>query len=135
MMTKLVRVRDIMKVNFDEVDGMATIKEALQTMQHVETKTLIVNKRSKDDEFGILSLPDIARKVLAKNRSPERTNVYEIMTKPALTVDSAMDIKYCARLFDNFHISRAPVVENGQVIGLISLTDMVLRGMCDNIGK
>jgi CBS domain-containing protein len=40
-----------------------------------------------------------------------------------------MDIRFCARLFDSFNISRAPVVENGKVVGIISLTDLVLKGM------
>ena len=72
---KVVRVRDVMKKNFDMVDGKMTIMEALRTMKHVETKSLIVNKRHDDDEYGMLLLSDIAKNVLAKDRSPERTNV------------------------------------------------------------
>ena len=80
--TEVVGVRDVRQTQFDMVDGKMTIKEALHTMKHVETKSLIVNKRNDDDEYGILLLSDIAKKVLAKDRSPERTNVYEIMSKP-----------------------------------------------------
>ncbi len=126
---KLVRVRDVMKKEVDHIDGLATVDEALKTMKHVETKTLIIKKRHADDEFGILLIPDIARRVLAKDRAPERVNVYEVMTKPALTVSPDMDIRYCARLFDQFRISRAPVVENDEVVGIVSLTDMVLNAM------
>lgn len=127
---RVIRVRDVMKTRFDMIDGMATVKEALQKMQHVETKCLIVEKRHEDDEYGILLISDIARNVLAKDRSPDRVNVYEIMAKPVITVDPQMDIRYCARLFTHFDLSRAPVVENGKVIGIVSLTDMVLRGLC-----
>ena len=126
----VVRVRDVMKNQFDLIDGMATIQEALNAMQHVNTKALIVQKRHADDEYGMLLISDIARHVLAENRSPDRVNVYEIMVKPVLTVSPNMDIRYCARLFDRFQVSRTPVVENGEVIGLVSLTDLVLRGMC-----
>jgi len=130
---KLVRVRDVMKTDVDHIDGLATVEEALKTMKHVETKTLIIDKRHPDDEFGILLIPDIARRVLAKDRAPERVNVYEVMNKPALTVSPDMDIRYCARLFDQFRVSRAPVVENGEVIGIVSLTDMVLNGMLQSL--
>ena len=126
---KLIRVREVMKTHFDMVNGMATVEEALEQMKHVETKSLIVDKRTDDDEYGMVMLSDISREVLALDRSPERVNIYEIMSKPVLTVAPEMDIRYCARLFERFGISRAPVVENRNVIGIVSHTDMVLRGM------
>ena len=126
---KIIRVRDVMKKDFDMVDGRVTVMEALRTMKHVDTKSLIVNKRNEDDEFGMVLISDIAKLVLAKDRSPDRVNVYEIMAKPLLPVDPDMDIRYCARYFENFNLSRAPVVENKKVIGIISYTDMVLKGL------
>ncbi len=130
---EIVRVRDVMKPDFDMVDGMTTVAEALRTMKHVEQKALIVSKRHEDDEFGMVLISDVARHVLAKDRSPERVNVYEIMAKPVVAVDPDMDIRYCARLFERFELSRAPVIENGRVIGIISFTDMVLKGLCRQI--
>ncbi|MBE9516080.1 MAG: CBS domain-containing protein [Proteobacteria bacterium] len=130
---KVVRVRDVMKTQFDIVEGRVTVAEALSTMKHHETKSLLVDKRDDDDEIGVVLLSDIARQVLAKDRAPERVNIYEIMSKPVMTVDPDMDIRYCARLFDRFGLSRAPVVENKKLIGIVSYADMVLRGLCANI--
>lgn len=127
---KLIRVREVMKTKFDMIDGMTTVADALRTMQHVETKALIVKKRHDDDEYGMVLISDIARHVLAKDRAPERVNVYEIMAKPVISVDPGMDIRYCARLFERFQLSRAPVIENGAVVGIVSFTDMVLNGLC-----
>lgn len=129
---KIVRVRDVMKQEFDVIDGMTTVEDALEKMKHIETKTLVVDKRHADDEYGVVLLSDIAKQVLAKDRAPERVNVYEVMAKPALSVDPNMDIRYCARLFERFGLSRAPVIENGKMVGIISFTDMVLRGMTNN---
>jgi len=126
---KVIRVREVMKKEFDMIDGRVTVMEALRTMKHVETKSLIVDKRNEDDEYGMVLISDIAREVLAKDRSPDRVNVYEIMAKPLLPVDPDMDIRYCARYFEKFVLSRAPVVENRKVIGIISYTDMVLKGL------
>jgi CBS domain-containing protein len=131
---KVIRVRDVMKAQFDTVDGMATVRDALKMMKHVETKTLIVNKRHDDDEYGMVLISDIARKVLAVDKAPERINVYEVMAKPVISVDPEMDIRYCARLFDRFRLSRCPVIDNGRVIGIVSFTDMVLRGLLSDIG-
>lgn len=128
---KIVRVRDVMKTQFDVIDGMTTVREALKTMKHVETKTLIINKRHEDDEYGIVLISDIAREVLAKDRSPDRVNVYEIMSKPVVYVDPEMDIRYCARLFDRFGLGRAPVVDHRTMVGIVSYTDMVLRGFVE----
>jgi predicted transcriptional regulator len=127
--SKLIRVRDVMKTQFDRIEGIITIAEALKNMKHQETRCILVNKLHADDEFGLVLLSDIARKVLAKDRSPERVNVYEIMVKPVLSVSPQMDIRYCARLFDRFNILRAPVVENEEVIGIIGFSDIVLQGM------
>ncbi|MEW7975502.1 MAG: CBS domain-containing protein [Candidatus Thiodiazotropha endolucinida] len=126
---QLIRVRDVMKTDFDMVDGMDTVQMALERMIHIETKSLIVKKRNDDDEYGLVMLSDIARQVLAKDRAPERVNIYEIMAKPALTVSSSMDIRYCARIFSRFDLSRAPVVDNREIVGIVSYTDMVLKGL------
>ena len=126
---KVIRVREVMKTHVDRVDGLTSVADALRQMKHVETKCLLVNKRHPDDEFGIVLISDIARSVLANDRAPERVHIYEIMSKPVISIDPDMDIRYCARLFDKFGLSRAPVVENGEMIGIVSYTDMVLRGL------
>jgi len=126
---KIMRVSDVMKKNFDIIDGMTTISDALNKMKHIDTKTLIIDKRDENDEYGVVLISDIAKQVLAKDRSPDRVNVYEVMAKPAISVDPNMDIRYCARLFENFGLSRAPVIECGKMVGIVSFTDMVLRGM------
>ncbi|MES9856813.1 MAG: CBS domain-containing protein [Sedimenticola sp.] len=125
----IIRVRDVMKTHFDRVDGMDTVASALEKMVHVETKTLVVNKRHEHDEYGLVMLSDIARKVLAKDREPKRINIYEIMSKPVITVDPDMDIRYCARLFARYDLSRAPVTKSGEVLGIVSYTDMVVKGL------
>jgi signal-transduction protein with cAMP-binding, CBS, and nucleotidyltransferase domain len=126
---RITRVRDVMKPQFDMIDGLATVAEAMKTMVHIETKCLIVRKRHDDDEYGIVTLADIARQVLAVDRAPERVNIYEIMTKPVIQVSPDMDIRYCARLFARLDINRAPVVEDGRVIGIVGYTDLVLKGL------
>lgn len=129
----VIRVKDVMKPDFDLVDGMDTVADVLKTSEHAESKCFIVNMRHDDDEFGIVLLSDIAKRVLAQDKSPERVNIYEIMTKPLISVDPNMDIRYCTRLFENFGLSRVPVVENKKVVGIVGYTDIVLRGVRDQL--
>ena len=125
----IIRVRDVMKSDIDVVDGMLTITEALKSMKYPDTRTLIVDKRHEDDEYGVVMFRDMAKKVLARDHSPSRMNIYEIMSKPVVSVHPDMDIRYCTRLFDRFGLSRAPVLENHEIIGLVSYTDIVLKGL------
>ncbi len=125
----IVRVRDVMRHDVDIVDGMTTVHDALKDMKHLKNKMLIIDKRHADDEYGMVMISDIAYHVLARNKAPERTNVYEIMSKPIVSIDADMDIRYCARLFERLKLSRAPVIENGKLVGVVSLTRMVLEGV------
>lgn len=124
-----IHVREVMASGFVMVDGLMTVNQGIKLAREHQVKALVVNKRHEDDEFGIVLMNDIAKKVLAKNRSPHRTNIYEIMTKPALCVSPDMNVKYCARLFERFGISRAPVIEHGEVIGMVSYNNIVINGM------
>jgi len=126
---EIIRIRDVMRPAIDIVDGMTTISDALTQMEHLKNKMLIVDKRHEDDEYGVVRMSDIAHHVLAQDKSPDRVNVYEVMIKPAITVDASMDIRYCARLFERLKLSRAPVMEDGKLVGVVSLTRMVLKGI------
>jgi CBS domain-containing protein len=125
----LIRVRDVMKTDFGTIDGIATIDDALKKMKSLKTAVLIVNKRSEIDEYGMITSGDIARHVLAKDRAPDRVNVYEIMSKPVISVHPDMDIRYCSRLFAQYDLVRAPVIENRLVIGIVSPNSLVLDGL------
>jgi len=124
-------VRDCMRTDVTEVDGRLDLLTALKIMKKVSATSLIVKRRDEHDEYGMLLFSDIAKEVIAKNRAPERVNVYEIMAKPVLTVRPDMEIRYCARLFENFGISHAPVVENDRIVGIVSFYLLVLHGLPD----
>lgn len=125
----LIRVRDIMRTDFGTIDGLATVDEALRRMKTLKTSVLVVEKRHEDDEYGLITSGDIARHVLAKDRSPERVNVYEVMEKPTIPIHPDMDIRYCSRLFARYNLVRALVIDGRQAIGIISPNTLVLDGL------
>ena len=126
-----VRVKDVMTDNYHLVDGLMMTDQALAKMKETGAVVLIVDKRNENDEFGIVLLSDIAREVLAVSRAPERVNIYEIMSKPVVSVDPNMDIRYCARLFNKLGFSYAPVIEQGKLLGIVGYADMLLKGLCN----
>jgi len=127
--SKPIFVRDVMKTEFVLIDGKATIYEALVKMKENKTSVLVVDKRHENDEYGLLLVSDIARKVLARDRACKRVNVYEVMVKPAIRVEQDMDIRYCSRLFSRFSLVRALVVDGDRLLGTVSPNSLVLDGM------
>ena len=128
---KWVPVRDVMRTEVTEVEGKMDVLTALKIMKKVRATSLIVKRRDVRDEYGMLLFSDVAKHVIANDRAPERVNVYEIMAKPVLSVRPDMDIRYCARLFQNFGISHAPVIEDDKVVGIVSFYLLVLEGLPD----
>jgi len=126
-----VSVRKAMRTDVHLIDGRKNVLEALRLMKEGRATSLIVDKRWEKDEYGILTLSDIAQQVIARDKAPERVNVFEIMTKPVVSVHPDMDIRYCARLFQRFGIRRAPVMEHHEVIGIISYYHLVLEALPD----
>ena len=124
---KHIQVREVMTDMPVPVDGLATVREPLNRMREANVRSVVVERRRSGDEYGIVVVSDIANKVLARNRSLDRTNVYEIMSNPVLTVDASMEIKYAIRLLSKFGLSRSLVVDHNEAIGFVTLRDMVFR--------
>lgn len=121
-----VKASDVMKQSFVQLDGMQSTREALEAMKANDIEVVIVNKRDQHDAYGILLLSDIAKQVLAKDRSLDRVNIYEVMSKPVLSVTPELDVRYCARLFDKFGISCAPVISAEEVLGVVGYKELLL---------
>lgn len=111
------------------IDGMATAKEAVEMMRREKTEALIVKKRNKQDACGVVVVQDFVRGVIISDRHSEEVNVYEIMTKPVISVPAGMDIRYVARLLIRAGLRMAPVEEKGEYIGTISLSSIIIDNM------
>ncbi len=123
---KIVRARDVMQKQILTIEGMATAREAAAIMRSKKAFSLLVKKRHENDAWGILVVQDFVKGVIIPGRSPDDVNVYEIMTKPIITVPADMDIRYAARLIYRAKIRRAPVEDKGEIVGMISLSSLIL---------
>ncbi|MEC6746424.1 CBS domain-containing protein [Pseudomonas qingdaonensis] len=106
-----------------------TVLEALMVMGEKNVGALPV----VDDGqvVGIISERDYARKMVLKGRSSVGTPVRDIMSAPVVTVDPHQSVEVCMNLMTNSHLRHLPVVENGQLIGLLSIGDLVKAAIAE----
>ena len=123
----MATAREIMASPVVVIDGMATVAEAIETMKSEEVRALIVDRRDPDDAYGIITMRDIAYLVLAVEADPADVLVHEIQSKPLVVVNPDLDVKYVARLMANLGLSRAPVIFDGKVQGIVSVSDIVTK--------
>ena len=122
-----LRVEDVMSTNLHVIEGLASVLEGINMMREYGVNSLAVMRRDDDDEAGLLLLRDIAAKVVAQNRSSERVNVYEVMTKPAFTLPPRMLVRNAVKLMVEHYVARALVVDGDRnPIGIVTLRDLVL---------
>jgi signal-transduction protein with cAMP-binding, CBS, and nucleotidyltransferase domain len=126
-MSDIQTVRDVMMTNFTKVEGIMKVSDALNMMRDGKINAVLVEPRDENDVYGIMTLKDIARKVIALRRKLHEAHIYEIMSKPVLSVNSNMPIPYAAQFLTNFNVSYAMVIENNEVVGMVSLNGMVNR--------
>jgi signal-transduction protein with cAMP-binding, CBS, and nucleotidyltransferase domain len=124
-----VAVREVMTSSPLVVDGLASVAQAVALMKENDVSSLVVDKRDDSDEYGMLAIHDVAREVVAHDRAADRVNVYEIMSKPVISVDVDMNVKYAVRLLTRFKLTRALVLQRGKVAGIVTLRDLVIRSL------
>ncbi|MEE9606026.1 MAG: CBS domain-containing protein [Candidatus Scalindua sp.] len=122
------RVKDVMHAYVMNIHGITKVSDALSIMKDENVQTILVRPRNEEDVYGLITLRDISRKVIAAGKRLDEVHAYEIMSKPVLMVDVNMPITYAARLLTNFNVSWAPVMENGELVGMVSLNDIVWNG-------
>lgn len=126
---KYIPVKDVMTPNPIVIDGLSTVREAVDLMREKGFSSVVIDKRYEGDEYGILAVHDIAEHIISKDRSPDRVSVYEIMSKPVVSVDIGMNIKYAVRLLFRYRLTRALVLESGKVAGIVTLRDLTLKSL------
>lgn len=122
----MMKASEIMTKEVVTIRGSATVAEAVKLMKEKNLRVLIVDRRHEQDAYGIVTETDIVYKVAAFGKDPNKTRVYEIMTKPCIVVNPDLGVEYVARLFANTGIRRAPVID-GKLVGIISVTDILRK--------
>ncbi|MEB3213849.1 MAG: CBS domain-containing protein [Leptolyngbyaceae bacterium] len=123
----MTKAKDVMTEEVSTIKGSATVAEAVQLMKFKGIHSLIVERRTDEDAYGIITDIDIANKVVAFGKDAKQVKVYEVMVKPCVVINPDLGIEYVARLFSLTGIDRAPVIQ-GELLGIISVTDILQKG-------
>lgn len=119
-----MKASEIMTKDVVTIRGSATVAEAIELMKIRGYHTLVVERRHEQDAYGIVTESDIVGKVAAFGKDPKRMRVYEIMTKPCISINPDLGVEYVARLFINTGIHGAPVIQ-GKLLGLVTMSDIL----------
>ena len=114
---------DIMTSKVVTIDSLATILQATKVMKQHNVKTLIVERASLGDAYGIITQTDISQ-AIADAKEPASTRVCEVMTKPCIVVNPNLSIEHIIKLFAQTKLRTAPVIKD-KLIGIVSLTDII----------
>jgi CBS domain-containing protein len=117
-----LKVDDVMVKEVITIDENATVKEAADIMNRFEIGCLIVTRSGKAD--GILTERDLLKRVVGQTRNPKRTKVGTVMSRPLIVVEPDMELEEAAKLMFKLRIKKLPVVEEGRLMGLVTLTDL-----------
>ena len=105
------------------VPSTITVFEALGIMSEKNIGAILIIENAV--LMGILSERDYARKIALKAKSSKKTLVNEIMVKEVVTVKPSDSLDYCMELMNTKRVRHLPVSENGIIIGIISISDVV----------
>ncbi len=118
-------VKDIMQTDVATVSPLATIREAMQKMRARGVKSLVVEKQNPHDAYGIITYTTVLRTIVAEEGDIDLINVYDVCTKPAISVSAELDVKHVARLMVKHDFRRVVVLRENTLEGIIAMNDIV----------
>ena len=122
----LKSVRQVLNAKGYAVETVApetSVYEALQKLSNREVGALVVLEEG--ELCGLFSERDYARKVALQGRNSKETQVQEIMTRRVITLEPQQTVEACMVLMTDKHIRHLPVIEEGRLIGIVSIGDIV----------
>lgn len=125
----MLTVADIMTPNATTIASGATVADAIGLMQRQQIRALLVEHRSQEMPLGMVTERDVVYTVVARGHNPEAVLVQDIMHQPCISLAPDLTIQEASQVLSDIGIQRAPVVQDGRLLGVISVTDILMRGM------
>ncbi len=116
-------MRDIMVTKVVTTTKNSTLEEAVKLMNDHEIGCLVVTENKK--AVGILTERDLLKRILAKSESLKKIKVEEAMSTPLISVEPTVEIGDASRLMFEMNIKKMPIIGKGELLGLVTLTDIL----------
>lgn len=107
------------------VSPMAPVREALKLMRNHKVRSVIVEKTSPSGAYGLVTFKNILQSIVAEDGDIDLLNIYDIATTPAFSVSAELDIKYAAKMMVTSSIKRLLVIDNNELLGILTMTDII----------
>ncbi len=107
------------------ISAMSTVREALSLMKKHQVRSIIVDKNTEDGAYGLLTFKNILQSIVAEDGDIDLLNVYDIASTPAFSVSAKLDVKYAARMMVQNSIKRLLVLDNNELYGILTMTDII----------
>lgn len=125
----MLTVADIMTTSVLLISSGATVAEAIELMQQKQVRSLLVEPRHAGMPYGMVTERDIVYTVVARGHAPERVIVQDIMHQPCIALTPELTLEEASKVLSETGLHRAPVVKQGRLLGVISVTDILMRGL------
>ena len=120
-------VRDIMtpKEKLITVAQMAPVREALLKMKKYKVRSVIMEKNGEHGAYGLATFKNILQSIVAEDGDIDLLNVYDIAASPSISVSANLDVKYAARMMIQSSIKRLLVIDNNELQGILTMSDII----------
>jgi len=119
----LKRVKDVMSRKVICLDKKCTVADVAKIMDENGIGSVLITENGK--AAGIITERDVITKCVAKGKEPSKTTVEGIMTTPLVSVDQDCMVDDAAKLMVSKMIRRLPIIDNGDIIGMVTATDLI----------
>ncbi len=120
-----MKLSEFMTTHIRFVDSDYSLYDAIEQMVDRRIRSLIVNFPGEPPEYGVITARDIVIKVLSKGIDPASLKVSEIASRPVFCVEKNMEMFEAARMMDEHNIARVFVCDNGKIIGVVAMIDLM----------
>ncbi|MDA2912078.1 CBS domain-containing protein [Nitrospiraceae bacterium AH_259_D15_M11_P09] len=120
----MVCVEEIMQKHVLRVNGQTSVREVAYLMKENRVGSLLVQD-SQGKVEGIVTETDIVRKVIAPGLAPAMMTVAQVKSSPVIYIDRKQPVADAYELLDRYHIRHLAVTENGQIVGILSVRDLL----------
>jgi CBS domain-containing protein len=107
------------------ISPMSTVREAISLMKTHTVRSVIVDKNTDDGAYGLVTFKNILQSIVAEDGDIDLLNVYDIASTPAFSVSRKLDVKYAARMMVQNSIKRLLVLDNNELYGILTMTDII----------
>jgi CBS domain-containing protein len=120
MDANIIKVKDLMKADVKTVHKDVTLLTAIKRMHNLGVSSLIIEPENDGDAFGIITRKDVVEAIVMDPVGGTSLLVDDVMTKPAITVNSSLSISNCHQMMRMVGVRRMPVVDGTKLIGILS---------------